>query len=59
MRAVAPVGAGVLYTLFGGYMPVLWLLMVLSVVAMAAIMLAPLEEDRLSSTRTGATKKQP
>jgi MFS family permease len=39
-RAVAPIGAGVLYTLFGGYEAAFWTLTVASAVAVGAILLA-------------------
>jgi MFS family permease len=39
-RAVAPLGAGVLYTIFGGYEAAFWTLTVASAVAVGAILLA-------------------
>ncbi len=39
-RAAAPVGASVLYTLGGGYAPVLWTLLIASLAAAAAVLLA-------------------
>lgn len=39
-RAVAPIGAGLLYTLTGGYEPALWALTIASTAAVAAILLA-------------------
>lgn len=38
-RAAAPVSAGVLYTLFGQYEPVFWILIVISLLGMGAILL--------------------
>jgi len=38
-RAVAPVSAGLLYTLFGRYEPVFWILIVISILGMGAILL--------------------
>lgn len=37
-RAVAPVSVGLLYTLFGRYEPVFWLLIVISTLAMGAVL---------------------
>ena len=38
-RAAAPVSAGVLYTLFGRYEPVFWILIVISLLGMGAVLL--------------------
>ncbi len=38
-RAAAPVSAGILYTLFGRYEPVFWILIVISILGMGAILL--------------------
>ncbi len=38
-RAAAPVSAGILYTLFGRYDPVFWILIVISILGMGAILL--------------------
>lgn len=38
-RAAAPVSAGLLYTLFGRYEPVFWILIVISILGMGAILL--------------------
>jgi MFS family permease len=39
-RAIAPIGAGLLYTLFGGYESAFWVLTIASAVAAGAILLA-------------------
>lgn len=37
-QALAPVGAGALYTVFGGYEPVLWIVVLIFAVALAAVL---------------------
>ncbi len=49
-RAAAPVSAGLLYTLFGRYEPVFWILIVISILGMGAILL--IERDLPEPART-------
>lgn len=50
-RAVAPVGAGLLYTVAGGYGPVFWLLTVGAVVSAVAVLLADGGRDERRGAR--------
>ncbi|MDQ6601480.1 MAG: MFS transporter [Chloroflexota bacterium] len=49
-RAAAPVSAGLLYTLFGRYEPVFWIIIVISILGMGAVLL--IERDLPEVART-------
>ncbi len=55
-RSLAPVSAGLLYTAFGRYEPVFWLLVVISLLAVGAVLLIETGRNTVALTRgTGGT----